>query len=102
MIMIEGWIQFAEGDVERLGDAGRAMIAETHKEPGCLEYAFSQDMTDPTKMRIVERWVDEAALAAHFQTPHMAAFQAAIAGATNRGGSVKLYSAELVRSLIGE
>ena len=31
-------------------------------------------------VRIVEVWQDEAALAAHFKTPHMAAFQAAIKG----------------------
>ena len=44
MLIIEGWIRFAAGEVERLGDVGRTMIAETHKEPGCLDYAFSQDM----------------------------------------------------------
>jgi len=102
MLIIEGWIKFGAGDLERLADAAKTMIAETHEEPGCLEYAFAQDLTDPTKMRIIERWVDEAALAAHFQTPHMAAFQAALAGADNQGGSAKLYSAELVRSLIGD
>ena len=53
-------------------------------------------------MRISERWVDEAALAAHFASPHMAVFQAALADAKMEGGSVKLYSAELVRSLVGE
>jgi quinol monooxygenase YgiN len=101
MLIIEGWIKFGAGEVERLADVGRTMIAETHKEPGCLEYAFSQDLADPCKMRISERWVDEAALAAHFASPHMAAFQAALADARREGASVKLYSAELVRSLVG-
>jgi quinol monooxygenase YgiN len=102
MLIIEGWIQFGAGEVERLADVGKTMIAETHKEPGCLEYAFSQDLTDPCRMRISERWVDDAALAAHFASPHMAVFQAALADAKREGASVKLYSAELVRSLIGD
>ena len=102
MIIIEGWLQFAPGEIERLAEDARAMIAETRKEPGCLEYAFSQDLADPCRLRISERWVDEAALAAHFASPHMAAFQAAMAGAKREGGSAKLYSAELVRPLIGD
>ncbi|MGB3469554.1 MAG: antibiotic biosynthesis monooxygenase [Erythrobacter sp.] len=35
-------------------------------------------MLDPSTLRIVEKWVDDAALVAHFQTPHMAAFQDAL------------------------
>ncbi len=35
-------------------------------------------MLDPCVLHIVEKWQDEAALAAHFATPHMAAFGAAI------------------------
>jgi quinol monooxygenase YgiN len=102
MLIIEGWIQFGAGEIERLTAACKTMIAETHKEPGCLEYAFSQDLSDPSRMRIIERWVDEAALAAHFASPHMAVFQAALADARREGGSAKLYSAEFVRSLIGD
>ena len=102
MLIVEGWIQFGPGEIERLAEVGRTMIAESHKEPGCLEYAYSQDLTDPCRMRISERWVDEAALAAHFASPHMAVLQAALADAKREGGSVKLYSAELVRSLIGD
>jgi len=102
MLIIEGWIQFGPGEIERLAEVGRTMIAETHKEPGCLEYAFSQDLVDPCRMRISERWVDEAALAAHFASPHMAVFQAALADARREGGSAVLYSAEKLRSLIGE
>ncbi|MEA1618097.1 antibiotic biosynthesis monooxygenase [Erythrobacter sp. T5W1-R] len=37
-------------------------------------------MLDPTVLHIVKKWRDEAALAAHFANPHMAAFGAAIAG----------------------
>jgi quinol monooxygenase YgiN len=56
-----------------------AMVAASIAESGCIAYAFTQDMLDPSVIHIVEKWQDDAALAAHFATPHMAAFGAAIA-----------------------
>lgn len=60
-------------------EALEAMITASREEEGCIEYAYSQDILDPSILRIVEKWVDDAALAYHFQTPHMAAFQKALA-----------------------
>ena len=68
---------------ERAMDAARTaiadMVAASNAEAGCIAYAFTQDVLDPSVLHIVEKWQDEAALAAHFATPHMAAFGAAIA-----------------------
>ncbi|MFN3865032.1 MAG: putative quinol monooxygenase [Erythrobacter sp.] len=65
-------------------DAARAaiadMVAASSAEEGCIAYAFAEDLLEPGAIHIVEKWQDEAALAAHFATPHMAAFQAAMAG----------------------
>jgi quinol monooxygenase YgiN len=65
-------------------DAARAaihdMVTASNGESGCIAYAFTQDMIDPSVIHIVEKWQDDDALAAHFATPHMAAFGAAIAG----------------------
>lgn len=65
-------------------DAARGAIATwvaaSNAEAGCIAYAFTQDVVDPTVLHIVEKWQDEAALLAHFATPHMAAFQAEIQG----------------------
>jgi quinol monooxygenase YgiN len=55
------------------------MVAASNAEDGCIAYAFTQDVLQPGTIHIVEKWQDEAALAAHFATPHMAAFGAAIA-----------------------
>jgi quinol monooxygenase YgiN len=65
-------------------DAGRAamatMVEASRAEEGCISYSYAVDALDPAKLLIVEKWVDDAALAFHFQTPHMAAFQQALAG----------------------
>lgn len=65
-------------------DAGHAalttMVEESRKEEGCIAYSYAVDVLDPAKLIIVEKWVDDEALAFHFATPHMAAFQQALAG----------------------
>jgi quinol monooxygenase YgiN len=48
-------------------------------EPGCRCYRFYTDLEDPNCFRIFEEWASEEALKAHFQTPHMAEFNAVLA-----------------------
>ncbi|MBV8970853.1 MAG: antibiotic biosynthesis monooxygenase [Sphingomonadaceae bacterium] len=101
MILVQGWIRLRDvAEVERLRAAATAMVKATAAEPGCLDYAFAQDLGEPATLRLTERWADEAALAAHFATPHMAAFNAAIAGAAVVAASVKAYAGDEVRTLI--
>lgn len=68
------------GALDKVHDAVAAMVAASRAEEGCIAYSFTTDVLDPTAMHIVEKWRDEDALRLHFSTPHMAAFQAAIAG----------------------
>ena len=56
---------------EKMRDASRA-------EPGCHEYGFWFAFDDEHELLVFERWEDQAALDAHFQTPHLAEFAAAI------------------------
>ncbi len=100
MIIVEGWVRFAPADIERLRGAAADMMRATRAEAGCLDYAFAVDLADPGLLRVIERWADEAALAAHFATPHMAAFNQALAGAAPQGASIKVYAAEALRTLM--
>ena len=61
-------------------EASKKMAEESNKEPGCNEYVFTADFDDPGLFRIFEEWQSEEALAAHFEAPHMAEFQAAMTG----------------------
>ncbi|MFN8644243.1 MAG: putative quinol monooxygenase [Candidatus Binatia bacterium] len=58
----------------RGGEDGQASQAEA----GCRAYAFYSDLEDPNLFIIFEEWESEAALQAHFKTPHMAEFNALI------------------------
>jgi quinol monooxygenase YgiN len=101
MIIVEGWVRAPVEDMEALRPAAREMARATKtSEPGCLEYAFATDLFEPGLLRIIERWTDEAALAAHFATPHMAAFNQALSGAKISGASIKVYAGEEVRTIM--
>jgi len=54
------------------------MARATQAEAGCRSYAFHADLEDANTFLIFELRDDEAALLAHFQTPHMAEFNAVI------------------------
>ena len=80
MLIVLAEATLGDGALEAAREAMAAMVAASRAEAGCVSYAYAQDILDPAKLHIVEKWTDAAALAFHFQTPHMAAFQAALAG----------------------
>lgn len=76
MIVIAGRIAVKP---ERRAEAERAalaMVEETRREAGCRAYAFYADLVDPATLFVFEEWDSDEAIAAHFQTEHMARFQA--------------------------
>ncbi len=40
--------------------------AEVRKDPGCEQFDLFQNVEDPDELMLVERWTDEASLAAHY------------------------------------
>ncbi|MBK8631355.1 MAG: antibiotic biosynthesis monooxygenase [Sphingomonadales bacterium] len=102
MIVVQGHIKFADGDIERMQDAMKAQLEATNAEDGCLLYAFSRDVLDPSIIRISERWRDGAALAAHGASPHMKTFNKAMGGATILDISVKSWDGDNEKTLIGK
>lgn len=101
MIIVEGWVRLRDAaELERVRPAVAAMMAASRGEAGCLSYAYAQDLADPCMVRVVERWADEAALAEHFATAHMAAFGLTIAGAGIESASIKAYGAEEIRTVM--
>jgi len=78
MLIVTGVIEIAPEGVDAASKAALAMVEETRKEPGCLVYEFSRIIGSENRLRVYEEWVDEAALLAHFEMPHMATFRAAL------------------------
>ena len=51
-----------------------AVSEASEQEAGCTYYRFAADVREPDTFIITEHWDDEAAIASHFGTPHMATF----------------------------
>ncbi len=80
MLIVLAEATLGEGALEAGREAFATMVEASRAEEGCLGYTYATDILDPSKFMIVEKWVDDAALAYHFSTPHMAAFQQALQG----------------------
>lgn len=50
-----------------------AMVEPTLAEAGCVGYELFFHPDDSTRAVLLEEWVDQAALMAHFETPHLKA-----------------------------
>jgi quinol monooxygenase YgiN len=99
MIVVAGTVAVRP---ETRSDAIRAALAmaeATRTEAGCLSYRFFADLQDPNTFLVFEEWESEAALAAHFQTPHMAAFQQALPRFLAGGLAIKRYVVESVAAM---
>ncbi len=75
-ILVIGTVRLPPENIEKARAAMETMVAASRAEDGCFEYAYSHDLLEPGLVRVTEAWRDREALAAHFQTPHMAAWRA--------------------------
>jgi quinol monooxygenase YgiN len=71
MIAVIGTFRFPLEGVEQARPLMRAVIDATVVEPGCRAYSYAEDVAEPGLFHVVELWDDRAALAAHFEAPHM-------------------------------
>ncbi len=93
MLVIVVSIDTTADNIAAVRDAITTMEKASREEAGCHDYTFAVELSDPNRLRITECWEDEAALKAHFATPHMAAFNAAMAAAAPRSMDLKCYEA---------
>jgi quinol monooxygenase YgiN len=64
--------EFAEQGKQDLLDLARIVRRE---EPDCLAIELAQDIDDPTRITMIEKWTSRGAYEGpHMQTPHMQAF----------------------------
>jgi quinol monooxygenase YgiN len=74
-LILAGTIRIAPERLAELRPHLRAQVEGSRVEPGCLDYALSEDPLDPGLIRVFEHFVDEDALAFHRASPHMAAWR---------------------------
>ena len=74
-LFIAGTVRVPAENLERFKPHMLAMLTASRAEDGCLEYSYAVDVAEPGLVRIFEAWRDQAALDAHFKTPHMATWR---------------------------
>ncbi|MEX1218240.1 MAG: putative quinol monooxygenase [Acidimicrobiales bacterium] len=77
-IVIRGTLPVRADKREEAIAAFIAVSESSEAEAGCQAYRFAEDVREANSFIITEHWDDEAALAGHFQTPHMAQFSAVV------------------------
>lgn len=101
MILVEGSVRLAPGEIERLYDDMVRQVEATRAEAGCELYAFAIDVLDPQVLRISERWASQDALDAHMKAPHMAEFGRVLGTAKIEAIKVDSYQGSFIRTLLG-
>ena len=101
MIVVLAEIEIAPESLAPLKEAVQAMEIASLAETGCHEYCFSQELSHPEKLRIVELWESMEALELHFGMPHMKAFQQAIGANPPKSMSVKVHELGAEQSMPG-
>ncbi len=91
MILIEGTVTIDPSKLEDHREAMQTMLEKSRAEEGCIEYAFSIDVLDPSILRVNERWTDMAALAAHGKSAHMADWREATKAMGASGRDIRMY-----------
>lgn len=98
MIIIAGTVTVNPDKREEAIAAAEVMMAASQAEPGCHHYAFYAHLSRRDTFLIYELWQDDAALENHFQTPHMATFNAQMPGFVT-GTNLKRYDVTAVTDL---
>ena len=71
-----------------------AMIVASRAEPGCIDYAYSLDIFDPSLVHVIERWESREALTAHGASDHLKAWRNTWKALDICERNLRLYEAE--------
>ena len=76
-LIVAGTVRVPPESLDSLRPHMKQMMTASRAEDGCLQYGYAEDIAEPGLIHVFEIWRDEVALAAHFQTEHMARWRAA-------------------------
>jgi quinol monooxygenase YgiN len=75
MLVVIGTFRMPLAGLQTGRAAMARVIAASRAELGCIAYAYAEDVLEPGLFRVNEAWESREALAAHFATAHMQAWQ---------------------------
>jgi quinol monooxygenase YgiN len=90
MIIVGGVFEVDPDHREEFLAGRRDVMRASRAEPGCLEYIFSADPFDPSRVVLFERWASQESLDAHLSAQR-AAPPSASPGVAPKSVSITLY-----------
>ena len=75
MILVVGTFRLPVASREAARSAMERIVALSRAEPGCIDYAYAEDVSELGVFRVSEAWESREALSAHFEAAHMAAWR---------------------------
>ena len=99
MIVVVGRVRTDADKRDELIRVGTAVATASREEDGCIAYRVHEAVDAPNEFVFVEEWRDDEALQAHFRTPHIAEFMAAIPKAIIEPPDVKFHEVASSRDL---
>lgn len=89
MIVLQATIPVDPDSREAAVEAATELARESRTEDGVIDYRVAADIEDETVLRVFEQYEDEAAMNAHLESDHFAAFEEKLPEFV--GGEVELY-----------
>ena len=75
-LIVAGTVRLPPQYVDTFRPHMKAMMTASRVEDGCNAYGYAEDVAEPGLIHVFEVWRDQAALEAHFATPHMGEWRA--------------------------
>ena len=94
MVIVIGTVKLAPDRLDAAKPAMQRMVDASRTEPGCIAYAYAQDVLDPETIHVAEQWRDRAALTEHFATPHMAEWRGVMGSLGLTGRDLKVFESD--------
>jgi quinol monooxygenase YgiN len=70
VLIIAGSLSFAPSDREDVMASLRAITVLSRKDPGCVDYWWSEDLEMPNTFRFFECWETQELFDTHINAPH--------------------------------
>ena len=75
-VLLAGTVRFDTAKLPAAREAMKEMMRLSRAEDGCIEYVYSESLTEPGLIHVFEIWRDEEALHAHHNAPHFLKWRA--------------------------
>jgi quinol monooxygenase YgiN len=90
MLIVVARYVVAEGHESTVARLLRRNAEASRAEPGCLEFSVYQEIDDPRRILLYERYTTEDAFQAHRQTPHFQDIEQQVVPLLNERAWVRL------------